>query len=256
MTLPRRSLPWLVGAFAIVSALMIPARAPAGEDAPAAAPEGEVVLLHHDFEDAVPGTAPAHWRKAWGTQADDRFVVTNEQAVHGDQALLIEHTDHPGQWGLALAFPKDLKKDERVHLSFAFRLEGAGAHYGVELRDANGKDRLLSFGFKNGRIEYWRGKKRIRTGDIRADTWYAVDIVTPAPTADDTAQAEARVTLTNGETGETAEARPFWKTPAQWGRLYLNLPPNAKPFRLYVDAVKIARLPADAPDPRTTPEAF
>ena len=199
-------------------------------------------LYRDDFESVVPGRAPLKWGRAWGSQGKDLFYVSSERSVSGNNSLMFQRFDSPGQWGAGIRLPSPKKGIQKIE--FKFTLDGPAdqTRISFEIRDAKqGGLRLLSTSMKRQVLSVHspaRANKKKKKGDgtlgrISNDRWYQLSFTLPlTPEDGDSALCE----LTDLATGKHTTAEiPFRHPNAGLGSLYLNFPPNTKDYRVFLD---------------------
>lgn len=203
------------------------------------------ILYKDDFESVVPGRAPLKWRRAWGTQGNDLFYVSSERSVSGNNSLMFQRFESPGQWGAGFRLPSPEKGIQIIE--FKFRLDGPEnqTHISFEIRDAkNGGLRLLSTGLKREifSVRSPTGKKTKKQegslGRISNDRWYKLAFTLPLTPGDGEFMKCELTDLSSGEKKVTEI--PFRHPAAGLGSLYLNFPPYTKNYRVFIDDFKVS----------------
>lgn len=205
-------------------------------------PDSAETLYRDDFESVVPGRAPLKWGRAWGSQGKDLFYVSSERSVSGNNSLMFQRFDSPGQWGAGIRLPSPKKGIQKIE--FKFTLDGPAdqTRISFEIRDAKQAGlRLLSTSMKRQVLSAHspvRTDKKKKKGDgtlgrISNDRWYQLSFTLPlTPEDGDSALCE----LTDLATGKHTTAEILFRHPnAGLGSLYLNFPPNTKDYRVFLD---------------------
>ncbi len=209
-------------------------------------PDSAETLYRDDFESVVPGRAPLKWGRAWGSQGKDLFYVSSERSVSGNNSLMFQRFDSPGQWGAGIRLPSPKKGIQKIE--FKFTLDGPAdqTRISFEIRDAKQAGlRLLSTSMKRQVLSAHspvRTDKKKKKGDgtlgrISNDRWYQLSFTLPlTPEDGDSALCE----LTDLATGKHTTAEILFRHPnAGLGSLYLNFPPNTKDYRVFLDDFRV-----------------
>ena len=209
-------------------------------------PDSAETLYRDDFESVVPGRAPLKWSRAWGSQGKDLFYVSSERSVSGNNSLMFQRFDSPGQWGAGIRLPSPKKGIQKIE--FKFTLDGPAdqTRISFEIRDAKQAGlRLLSTSMKRQVLSAHspvRTDKKKKKGDgtlgrISNDRWYQLSFTLPlTPEDGDSALCE----LTDLATGKHTTAEILFRHPnAGLGSLYLNFPPNTKDYRVFLDDFRV-----------------
>jgi len=204
-------------------------------------------LVSQSFDGQIPGDFPDGWHKFWGDQGDDLVAVSNIHSASGKNSLMLDRETgaNMAQWGFGRAFP-DIKSGWCV-ISFAFLVDGAGSNtaIGIEIRPAGGPfERCLSAGIGRLKVDInspdWSHKTEV--GSYEPGKWQRLTLWTP--TREDKQTAAYAVLETQDRSGEwkisgpaaTVPARPFDK---EYGYLLVNVAPNTRGFKLYIDDVTV-----------------
>ena len=198
-------------------------------------------LYKDGFESVVPGRAPLKWGRAWGSQGKDLFYVSSERSVSGNNSLMFQRLDSPGQWGAGIRLPSPKKGIQKIE--FKFTLDGPADQTCIsfEIRDAKqGGLRLVSTSMKRQVLSVYSPAKSAKKkknsgvlGRISNDRWYQLSFSLPlTPEDGDSALCE----LTDLATGKRTVAEILFRHPnAGLGSLYLNFPPYTKNYRVFLD---------------------
>ena len=206
-----------------------------------------------DFDSQLPGEWPHGWRHAWGQKGDDLVLVTNLRSVSGRQSFLLDRASgtNTAQWGVQTGLPAFA--DGWVSLAFAFCIEGKGvnAHVGIELR--NGPKRALSLSFRFNTLTVRTnlpkppaGLAGGRLGRYQPGHWYRVRLwlptrAQPGPRAWASLEGPtAKGYVPMGQPVPVACKVAQQPSPL----LMLNLAPNRRGFRFFLDDLTCRRVPA------------
>lgn len=206
----------------------------------------EKILKNQDFEDQIPGNIPSGWKKAWGNQGEDLFLVSSEYAVSGTQSMLFDRLtgDNKDQWGLSANFP-NIKKG-MYKLSFNIMVIGPGnnASFSFEIRDRRGKQRLFKIAFKDRKIilgsyaHLPREKKSSHPTKYDPKEWYNLTATFPASKEDGN---EVNLTITQlsnpSNTKTVKNIMTFSKV--DFGMIMLCVAPRKNGYRVFIDDFKV-----------------
>ena len=203
-----------------------------------------------NFEQQLPGEAPAGWSYRWGQAGDDLVSISNIEAADGRQSLLLDRTvgEKAPMSGYGTAIPdiRDGTLVLTIHLFYTG--PGNNAHFSLLLRDRKSPhtivaalqagDQALAF---TGSA--YRGKSGL--GTFREKCWYRVRLWLPASGGRATTTATGRAALWEmtgpdtftpvGNEVQLATITP----PDGYGILELVTAPNKRDFRLYLDALSV-----------------
>ncbi len=230
----------------------------------ATAPAAETPLWAQDFEERLPGQAPAGWGGVWGTPGDDLLVISNLRALRGRQALLLDRTgSNTEMWGTAVVFPD--AKEGWLRLSFAFLVQGAGndARFGFEIRETlpSGR-RVTGLGFAASRVQItpmseagaYLPQQSVSLGGFEKDVWHRVELWLPTPGGGEPrvlGQLSRYVGKGSWDAAGTLVEVPG--TPpantAHYGQFMLVLAPGARGYKLFLDDLQAAAV-ATVPPPQ------
>lgn len=211
-------------------------------------------LVRQTFDEQIPGDVPDGWRKLWGEQGDDQLIVSNFYAVSGKKSLLLDRqsSTNTAQWGFGKPFP-DIK-DGWCVVSFDFLIEGAGndTAIGVELRPAGGPTaRSLAVGIGGLKVNVAGPTFNNSTtvGAYEPGKWHRLTLWAPTREGKQTtgyATLEAR-----DATGGWKAVGPTVSVPStfekEYGFLQMNVAPNKRGFKLYVDDVTVEQRTGEHP---------
>ena len=210
--------------------------------------------VQQDFDAQAPGEWPRGWRHAWGQKGDDLFHVTNLRSVSGRQCILLDRSSgtNTAQWGVQTGLPTFT--DGWFSLAFAFCMDGKGnnAHLGIELRNG-GANRALSLGFRFNTLAMRthvpdppEGLAGGRLGRYKPGHWYRVRLWLPTRAQPGPTAWASLEHLTAKGYEPLGQPRPVACTLAQGASplLMLNLAPNRRGFRFFLDDLTCRRVPA------------
>lgn len=217
-----------------------------------------------DFEDRVPGQAPADWGATWGTPGDDLLLVSNLRAVGGRQALLLDRTGtNTEMWGIATTLPDT--REGWLHVSFAFLVQGAGndARFGFEIRERlpSGR-RVVGLGFAASKVAVtpmseagaYLADQKVTLGAFEKDVWYRLELWLPAAGGPER-RLPVSLSRYRGE-GAWEEAGALIQVPAvapagnaSYGQFMLVMTPGARGYRLFLDALQAEGVPTAPSQP-------
>lgn len=202
------------------------------------------------FEQSVPGDQSKVFRKSWGEQGDDAFVISNEVAASGEKSLLFDRTSgtNTRMWGLAAVLP-DIKTDWAV-LSFSIYIQGAGndANLSFEIRDRQSKSAsLASITFKGRNFSLFSGgfKSSVDLGVYKPQVWYRVSLWLPTQGGTQN-KAYAVLEESDGKGGWIAGKMQSVNAEAPanaFGTLMIVVPPEKRNFRVFLDDFSFAGKP-------------
>lgn len=206
----------------------------------------ETLLYKDDFESVVPGRSPLKWGRAWGAQGKDLFYVSSECSAAGNNSLMFQRLDSPGQWGAGIRLPSPKKGIQKIE--FKFFLDGPADQTCIsfEIRDAKqGGLRLLSTSMKRQVLSTYspaKTNKKKKKGDgtlgrISNDRWYQLSFSLPLTPEDG---EYALCELTDLATGKRTSIEILFRHPNDGlGSLYLNFPPYTKNYRVFLDDFRV-----------------
>jgi len=177
---------------------------------------GETVLLQENFESQTPGMKPKKWlRHTWKRPITDRFEITNEDSVSGDNALKFARTDCAFGWQAEIRMkPVPPNTGGRVNFSFHILLQGQASstsHRFKIFRSGISTPEFISIWMSSSGIAvtYHAAKKTIRFPEIsvQPNRWYRFSLSIPlTPENGKTLQAE----LTDTASKKTQKAETEW----------------------------------------------
>ncbi len=157
----------------------------------AAEPPADKPVAACDFEDRLPGQAPAGWQLTYGSQEDELFQLSNLRHLSGRNSLLLDRAS--GQTYAATKFSLPLPDLSRgyAELELGFLIEGSQANLtlevgGVHPRQAvkvvlglrgQGPNIHLYPNFSENWSENWA--KKILLGQYQEQVWYRLRLFLP-----------------------------------------------------------------------------
>lgn len=174
----------------------------------------ETMLFQQDFEGQTPGLKPEGWlRHTFGKDVPDRFDVSSEESVSGDNSLKFARTDYAVGWQAEMRAGRiPPNASGRLELSFHILIQGQPAsspHRMIFRR--TGTEELLIVWLRSDKVSigYTPEKKRLEFPRITVapNRWYRVAFSIPLTPRDGTT---LRAELTDLTENKTQEVETEW----------------------------------------------
>ena len=202
-------------------------------------------LWQQDFEQQTPGGRPAGWAYGWGSPGDDLLVISNMRAASGRQSLLLDRMgENEAHSGCFTRLP-EVTAGWAV-LSWCFLVQGQGhdAAFGIEIREASLKTRVVSIGVGDRRVRLTDANygNAVGLGQYEGDQWYRVTLWLPTQ---DGAQKQAWGEL-EGRDEEglwklvgPRQAVPWAGGAPQYGAPMVDTTPGKRNYLLFLDDLRL-----------------
>lgn len=211
----------------------------------AAAQETTGLPWRQTFDEQLPGQLPAGWRRWWGEQGDDLFLVSNVRSLSPPNSVLVDRSTGANQrmWGAGVSLP--IVPGQWAELTMPFFVEGAASQveFGLEARAAKGDLRVFAMSVwrREFRVHSYTGRDQEKAdsgslGQLETGIWYRLWLWLP------TAEGRQQQLLCILQQRRKQDWEPLGRLVLKaippkepYGALLVNLMPDKRNFNIYLD---------------------